>query len=436
MNRVIEPANGPLTGTVRVPGDKSLSHRAVLFASMAEGRSHLSGLLDSEDVCATVTACEALGARVEYLSRGPSGLSLNVMGWGSVGPTQPDHPIDCRNSGTTARLLMGVLAPFPVSVTLVGDASLSRRPMRRVMEPLSRMGARFDSSEGGMLPVVVHGTGTIASLSYASPVASAQVKTAVLLAGIRAFGVTRVTEPHRSRDHTERLLPAFGVTVTLDDAPGVAVNGPVMLVAHDVVVPGDPSSSAFPLVAALLVPDSHVTVEGVALNPTRTGFLRVLERMGADITVQETGSQGAEPIGTVSARYTPGLVSTTISLEEIPVLIDEVPILALAAARADGTTRFEGVGELRVKESDRLSAVAEGLAAFGVTTRAGDDWLEIDGPATLHGAVLDSLGDHRLAMTWAVAGVASEGDTTIERFEAIEVSYPGFLEDLWELMGF
>lgn len=433
MEAVFRQTSSPLQGELRVPSDKSLSHRAVLFASLAEGHSHLKGVLDSEDVRATIRACEVLGARIHFEDEGPDGLRLRVTGWGLSGPEQPDIPVDCGNSGTTARLLMGALSGFPIDVTLTGDASLSRRPMQRVIDPLSRMGATFEFAQGHTLPVTVHGTGTLQPLAYASPVASAQVKTAILLAGLRACGVTRVTEPTLSRDHTERLLPAFGIGVTTDDAPGAAVNGPAVPVGHDVSVPGDPSSAAFIVSAALLVPDSRVHVRGVSLNPTRIGFLRVLERMGARLRAEQTGSEGTEPVGDIAADYSSGLTAVTVSTSEVPSLIDEVPILALVAACAHGTTRFEGVGELRVKESDRLDAVARGLQAFGVSVRAGDDWLEVDGPAELLGPQVSSLGDHRLAMTWAVGGLVAQGATRIDRFEAINVSYPDFVSHMTAL---
>lgn len=431
VERTFEPASLPLVGTVRVPGDKSLSHRAVLFAALAEGTSQVSGVLDSADVRATVTAVTALGAGVKLCRGGDGALSGTVAGWGARGPVSPESPVDCGNSGTTARLLMGVLAGWPVAVTLAGDESLSRRPMRRVTEPLATMGAAFETSEAGTLPVTVRGTGRLAPLAYASPVASAQVKTALLLAGMRAHGRTEVVEPSLSRDHTERLLPAFGVAVDTDpEACRAALTGPQVPSATDVAVPRDPSSAAFMVAAALLVPDSEIVLPGVSLNPTRIGFLRVLERMGADVTTSEEPSAGAEPVGTIEAGFTPGLRATTVTASEVPSLVDEVPVLALVAATAIGTSRFEGVGELRVKESDRLAAIHEGLAALGCEVRSGEDWLEVDGPCRFSGGTLDSLGDHRLAMCWALAGVAGDAPVTVTRFDAVDVSYPAFAEHL------
>lgn len=431
MNATFGPGSPPLRGELAVPGDKSLSHRAVLFAAMAEGVSRLTGILDSEDVRSTMGAVSALGALVD-LHRTPDGsLAGSVEGWGSRGPCAPEAPIDCGNSGTTTRLLLGLLAAWPVTATLIGDQSLSRRPMLRVITPLERMGARFTFAEGGTLPVTVTGTGTPVALEYLSPVASAQVKTAILLAGTRAQGTTRVVEPSLSRDHTERLLPAFGVPVEVDrDACAASVSGPLVAVACDVDVPRDPSSAAFLVAAAVLIPGSEVSLPGVSLNPTRVGFLRVLERMGAEIEVRDRMLAGSEPSGTIVARYSPALRSTVVRPEEVPSLVDEVPVLALVAAHAEGTTRFEGVGELRVKESDRLAAIIDGLTALGADAGAEGDTLLVTGRALTGPATLDSLGDHRLAMTWALAGLSGSGEVTVTRFEAVSVSYPGFANDL------
>lgn len=421
-----------LRGEVLVPGDKSLSHRAVLFASMAEGESVLYGVLRSEDVLATMRACGELGAAIEEVADSAGQPSyVRVVGWGPSGPHSAGEPIDCGNSGTTARLLMGVLAGWPgLTATLTGDESLSARPMLRVTTPLSQMGASFDTAEKGTLPVVVRGA-HLNPLTYDSPVASAQVKTAVLLAGLRARGRTTVREPAPSRDHTERLLPLFGVRVGRDESQHAAwVEGVAQLSAATFSVPRDPSSAAFPVVAAALVPGSALSIPGVALNLTRTAFVSVLERMGASIEIAEVSSAGEEPVGTLRVGYTPDLTATVVTAAEVPSLVDEVPILALAATQARGTTRFEGVRELRVKESDRLDAIAIALSELGVSVRAGEDWLEVDGPAVLGGAVLDSLGDHRLAMTWAVAGMVSPDEVIVDGFEAVAVSWPDFADDM------
>lgn len=423
--------NVPLAGKIAVPGDKSLSHRGVLFAAMAEGTSSLRGVLDSEDVRSTIEAVRALGARVDLESR-DGAICGEVTGWGRSGPASPENPVDCGNSGTTARLLLGVLAGWDMRATLVGDESLTRRPMGRVTGPLARMGASFES-QADTLPVTVAG-GELSAISYESPVASAQVKSAVLLAGLRAAGRTSVREPAPSRDHTERLLPAFGVPVGRDlDAHAAWVEGPSVLSATRFAVPGDPSSAAFIVAAALLVADSRVTITGVGLNPTRIAFLEVLERMGADVRLEPSDHAGTEPVGNVHVAHRPVLEATTVTSDEVPALVDEVPVLALVATQARGTTRFEGVGELRVKESDRLSAIVEGLVALGATARADGDILVVEGPSELRGATLSSRGDHRLAMVWAVAGLAAARPVVVTGFEAVDVSYPGFARDLTAL---
>lgn len=423
------PSARPLLGTLRVPGDKSISHRAVLFAAMASGTSRLTGVLDSADVRCSMAAVAELGATVSIERETADGLEVAVTGWGAQGPRRPVAVIDCGNSGTTARLLMGVLAPWPETVTLDGDASLRKRPMRRVTDPLTAMGATFQTA-GGTLPVTVIGA-PLRAMRYESPVASAQVKTAVLIAGLRARGVTTVVEPVPSRDHTERLLPAFGASLDRDaEAHSCSVTGPTVLSAADVAVPADPSSAAFIIGAALTVPGSIVTLRDVALNPTRTGFLRVLERMGARVHTTIDRSTGAEPTGAIITEYSETLRATLVTAHEVPALIDEVPLLAVVASAANGVTRFEGVRELRVKESDRLSAVAEGLSALGVTVRFGEDWLEVEGASALRGAQLSSRGDHRLAMAWAVAALRADAPVRIAEWEAVDVSYPAFARDL------
>lgn len=430
MDVVIPRAIAPLKGAVRVPGDKSISHRSVLFSAMAEGTSHLTGVLESEDVRSTIKAVQLLGAKVRVLRHDESMFDLEISGWGARGPHCPDVPIDCGNSGTTARLLMGVLAGWAVEAVLTGDTSLSRRPMRRVTEPLIGMGASIETMPGGTMPVKISGR-PLTATTFHSPVASAQVKSAVLLAALSAPGTTRVFEPVPSRDHTERMLPAFGVPVRIDAESGeVAVDGPAVLHACDVSVPGDPSSAAFFVAATLLVPGSEVALPGVCINPTRIGFIRVVNRMGADISLVSEPALGSEPIATVVARHTAYLKAVTVTADEVPTLIDELPVLALIATAARGVSRFEGVGELRVKESDRLAAIVEGLTAFGATVSAGDDYLEVSGPTPLTPATIASQGDHRLAMAWAVAGLAASGTTTVEGFEAAGVSYPGFLGHL------
>lgn len=424
-----EPAAGPLRGQIRVPGDKSVSHRAVLFAAMSDGSCRLSGVLDSADVRSTMNAVRSLGAEISW-EEAADGLDVTVTGWGVRGPIGRHERIDCGNSGTTARLLMGILAGWQGTTVLDGDSSLRARPMSRVTGPLTSMGAEFETAEGGRLPVTVTG-GALHALRYESPVASAQVKTAILLAGLRAEGRTTVYEPAPSRDHTERLLPAFGIGVGRDLHENACwVDGPATPMATDLAVPGDPSSAAFLAGAALLVSGSAIRLTDVALNPTRTGFVRVLQAMGGSIRIEDLRATGAEPVGTLVVEYAPRMHGVTVPADEVPSLIDEIPLLAVVASRARGTTRFEGVGELRVKESDRLTAIAEGLTALGIVVRAGEDWLEIDGSAALRPAALTSLGDHRLAMAWAVAGQAASGPVEVDGWDATDVSYPRFAADL------
>lgn len=432
---LIEPLARPLSGAVRVPGDKSISHRSVLFSAMAEGTSHVSGVLDSADVRSSIGAVRALGAEVNLEKRPDGSLAGDIHGWGGLGPSQPEGAIDCGNSGTTVRLLMGVLAPWDITVELTGDDSLRRRPMRRIAAPLELMGARFAPEGATTLPLSITGTRGLAAISYDSPVASAQLKTAILLAGIFAAGTTSVHEPAPSRNHTELMLPGFGVDV--EAAPGEAsVAGGQSLHACDVDVPGDPSSAAFMACAAALRPDSAIDIENVSLNEARIGFARVLERMGADITLKPTGSAGEEPCGTISVSYVEHLRSCEVVGREIASLVDEIPVLALVAAHAEGTTVFHEVGELRVKETDRLAAILEGLSKLGVRAWAEGDDLHIEGKPGLvapEGLVFDSLGDHRLAMTWSLVGFTGAHPVSIHDFEAVRVSYPGFRADIERL---
>lgn len=432
---LIEPLARPLSGAVRVPGDKSISHRSVLFSAMAEGTSHVSGVLDSADVRSSIGAVRALGAEVNLEKRPDGSLAGDIRGWGGLGPSQPEGAIDCGNSGTTVRLLMGVLAPWDITVELTGDDSLRRRPMRRIAAPLELMGARFAPEGATTLPLSITGTRGLAAISYDSPVASAQLKTAILLAGIFAAGTTSVHEPAPSRNHTELMLPGFGVDV--EAAPGEAsVAGGQSLHACDVDVPGDPSSAAFMACAAALRPDSAIDIENVSLNEARIGFARVLERMGADITLKPTGSAGEEPCGTISVSYVEHLRSCEVVGHEIASLVDEIPVLALVAAHAEGTTVFHEVGELRVKETDRLAAILEGLSKLGVRAWAEGDDLHIEGKPGFvapEGLVFDSLGDHRLAMTWSLVGFTGAHPVSIRDFEAVRVSYPGFRADIERL---
>ncbi|OUO90685.1 3-phosphoshikimate 1-carboxyvinyltransferase [Gordonibacter sp. An230] len=429
------PLTAPLTGAISVPGDKSISHRAVLFAAMAEGTSRLSGVLDSQDVRSSIRAVRALGAEASLEEQSDGSLAGAVTGWGGRGPSQPDGPIDCGNSGTTARLLMGVLAPWDVRVELTGDDSLVRRPMRRITAPLMKMGARFEPEGRETLPITVCGSRRLRAIAYDAPMASAQLKTAVLLAGVYAEGTTVLREPSPSRNHTELMLPEFGVDTTAADR-AASVTGPSLLKACEVRVPGDPSSAAFIVCAATMRSGSSVRVEGVSLNPARIGFVRTLERMGADVSVRRTGAAGKEPYGVISVRHTQNLHGCEVPAEKIASIVDEVPVLALVAAHARGVTVFREAGELRVKETDRLAAIVEGLGRLGVDAWVEGNDLVVEGQPGLRtpeGVSFDSKGDHRLAMTWALAGLCGTSPVEVENFASVEVSYPRFLLDIERL---
>lgn len=432
---VVNPLPAPLRGSASVPGDKSISHRAVLFAAMAEGTSRIAGVLDSEDVRSSIKAVSQLGARVSLEKQPDGSLAGGITGWGAAGPSQPDGPIDCGNSGTTVRLLMGVLAPWNVRVELTGDESLQRRPMRRITAPLMKMGARFEPEGRETLPLAVCGSAGLRAITYDAPMASAQLKTAVLLAGVYAHGTTTLNEPSPSRNHTELMLPEFGVTTTAADRTA-SVTGPAKLEACEVQVPGDPSSAAFLVCAAVLKPGSSIQVENVSLNTARIGFTRTLERMGADISVRHTGAAGKEPYGIVSACYTPALHGCEVPADKIATLVDEVPVLALVAAHARGVTVFREVSELRVKETDRLAAIVEGLETLGVDAWIDGNDLFVEGQPGLQvpaGAAFDSKNDHRLAMTWALAGLCGNAPVEVDNFDSVKISYPQFLSDIERL---
>jgi 3-phosphoshikimate 1-carboxyvinyltransferase len=414
----VEPVPA-LVGHVGVPGDKSISHRALLVAGLCEGETRISGFGRSADTEATIAASRALGVVVEELGVD----ELVVGGRGLRGLAVPEAPIDCGNAGTLMRLLAGVLAGQVGRFELVGDESLSGRPMERVAEPLRRMGAHVETTDGHA-PLVVEGA-LVRAVDYALPVPSAQVKSAILLAGLLATGTTTVVEPVATRDHTERLLERAGARITR--RPGsVSVEGGHPLRLGDVDVPGDFSSAAPLLVAAATVPGSAMTVHGVGLNPRRTGLLDVLERMGARIAVYNRRQIGGEPAGDVEVRSS-DLVGATVTPEEVPSLIDELPLLALAACHARGDTVVRGATELRSKETDRIEAVAAELRRIGGHIRATPDGFRIKGvPARLRGGIVDARGDHRLAMVGAVAGLSSREGVEIRGAEAVEVSFPGF----------
>jgi len=418
----------PLTGKIRVPGDKSISHRALMLGALAVGRTEISGLLEGEDVLATAAAVNALGAHANRAGDG----RWTVDGVGIGGLTEPQDLIDLGNSGTAARLLLGILATHPLTAFVTGDASLRRRPMGRVVDPLSRFGARFVTREGARLPLAISGASDPIPISYHLPVPSAQVKSAVLLAGLDTPGTTTVIEPQPTRDHTERMLRHFGATVGAEPIDGggkrITLEGHPELAAAPITVPGDPSSAAFPLIAALIVPGSEVTIEGVGINPLRTGLLECLREMGADIALLNERDEGGEPVADLRARAG-ALRGADIPAERAPRMIDEYPILAVAAACADGRTVMRGLAELRVKESDRLTGIAAGLAKCGVRVAIeGDDLIvESAGNYPAGGALIETSLDHRMAMAFLVLGLAANDAVRIDDAAPIATSFPDFL---------
>ena len=419
---LIRPSRG-LTGELTPPGDKSLSHRAVMFAAIAEGRTEISGFLTGEDTLNTAAAVRMLGITVE--ERGPG--SLMVAGKGLDGLKEPSGVLDLGNSGTGMRLLAGLLSGQDFFSVLNGDRYLVKRPMGRIVGPLRRMGAVIDGRLGGTLaPLAIRGAGREAkAIEFSSPIASAQVKSAVLLCGLYAEGVTAVTEPHKSRDHTERLLRFFGVDVK-DDGFRVSLAGrPRLRAPGELVIPADVSSAAFFMVAAAIVPGSDLLIRNVGVNPTRTGIIDVLAAMGADITLQSRREQAGEPVADIRVRHR-RLHAVQVGGEMIPRAIDEIPVIAVAAAFAEGTTVIRDASELRVKESDRIATIAAELRKMGAEVRECTDGMEITGRERLAGAVCESHGDHRIAMSMAVAGLAATGETTVRDAQWIETSFPGF----------
>lgn len=429
MSVIISESANPLRGTVRVPGDKSVSHRALMFGALAVGETNISGLLEGEDVLATAAAMRALGAQV---TRGEDG-TWQVFGCGVGGLAEPGNVLDMGNSGTAVRLLMGVLAGHAFPATLTGDASLRSRPMERIMKPLRDIGATFVSAEGGRLPITMTGAVDPLPTAYEMPVASAQVKSAVLLAGLSVPGETVVIEPVPTRDHTERLLRHFGADVRVEDDPDgrrrVTLVGEPELEGRNVVVPADISSAAFPMVAALLVPGSAVTLTGVGTNPLRAGLMDTLRDMGGDLRLENSRDEDGEPVADVVVRAAK-LRGVDVPAGRVPSMIDEFPVLAVCAAHAEGTTRMTGLSELRVKESDRLAAMAQGLSACGVALEETEDTLTIfgDGKAPAGGAEIDSDLDHRIAMAFLVLGMASRDAVRVAQAETIATSFPGFAD--------
>lgn len=413
-----------LKGRIKVPGDKSMSHRSLMFGAIATGQTRISGLLEAEDVVNTAKAMAALGAKTTKL---PSGEWL-VDGVGIGGLKSPAGDLDFGNSGTGVRLAMGLMAATKLTARCVGDASLSGRPMGRVTTPLAEFGTRFEASEGNKLPLIIHGNENAKPITYTLPMASAQVKSAVLLAGINTKGVTTVIEPVATRDHTEKMLKGFGAKLNIevkDGARHISIEGKHELQAQILAVPGDPSSAAFPMVAALITEGSNIIIENIMLNPTRTGLIDTLMEMGGNIRIENRRNAGGEEVGDLHVQHS-RLHGIRVPPERAPSMIDEYPILSVAASFAEGTTRMEGLEELRVKESDRLAAVEAGLQANGVMTTSGRDWLEVAGGGAPGGGKVVTHMDHRIAMSFLVMGLASRIHVSIDDSAFIATSFPGF----------
>ena len=426
MQPLTSHPTGGLSGTIRVPGDKSISHRALMLGALAVGRTGIEGLLEGEDVLRTAAAMSALGADVVRNDEG----TWHVDGVGVGGLSEPSSVLDMGNSGTAARLLTGVLATHGLTAFMTGDASLVKRPMARVTVPLVRMGAQFVTREGGRLPMAVIGTRSPVPITYTLPVASAQVKSAVLLAGLNTPGVTTVIEPHATRDHSENMLRHFGADISVgesdDGGMAIALTGEPELTARSIVVPGDISSAAFPIVAALIRPDSDVTLTGVGINPRRTGLLDTLIEMGGRIELLNRREEAGEPVADIRVQGSE-LRGVDVPPERAPSMIDEYPVLGIAAACAEGTTRMLGVGELRVKESDRLAMTAAGLDACGITVDAERESLTVQGAGVPEGgATVATELDHRIAMSFLVLGMATRSPVAIDDAQPIETSFPGF----------
>jgi len=424
---VTSEKSSALSGSIRVPGDKSISHRALMFGAMAVGETKVTGLLEGEDVLCTAAAMRSLGAKVERLDDG----TWVVQGRGVGGFSEPTGVLDMGNSGTAARLLMGVLATQSFKTFMTGDASLCSRPMERVMKPLRPIGVNFVSRSKGRMPIAIQGTDSPMPLSYELPVASAQVKSAVMLAGLNAPGKTTVIEPVPCRDHTEKMLQHFGAEVEVEEREDggriITMTGQPELVARDVMVPTDPSSAAFPIVAALITPGSNITVEAVGMNPLRTGVIKTLKEMGGKITELNVRVEAGEEVADLQVEYSE-LTGVNVPADRAPSMIDEYPVLAVAASFAKGTTHMEGLEELRVKESDRLAVVVESLKACGVDVVEGEDTMTVNGTGelALGGGEIKSRLDHRIAMSFIVFGMASQKPVIIDDGSPIDTSFPGF----------
>ncbi|MGG2091887.1 3-phosphoshikimate 1-carboxyvinyltransferase [Bacillus sp. S13(2024)] len=422
----IQTAIEGLQGTIVIPGDKSISHRSVMFGAIAHGKTTIKGFLPGADCLSTISCFREMGVSITQ-----NGDEVEVIGTGIEGLQEAERILDVGNSGTTIRLLLGILANTNLHFCLQGDASIGKRPMKRVTKPLSLMGAIIDGREcGTYTPLTIRG-GNLQAIDYISPVASAQVKSAILLAGLGAQGVTSVTEPHISRDHTERMLQAFGVQVKRDGTK-VSIEGGQQLIGTNIHVPGDISSAAFFLVSGAITPNSKLTLKNVGINPTRTGIIDVLTKMGAKLTIEQCDTDAAEPVADLIIE-TSQLKGIEIGGDMIPRLIDEIPIIALAATQAEGITIIKDAHELKVKETNRIDTVVEELTKLGARIEATDDGMIIYGKTSLKGNTVNSHGDHRIGMMLAVAGCIANGETMIQDAEAVGVSYPNFFEEIEKL---
>ncbi|MGG1574019.1 3-phosphoshikimate 1-carboxyvinyltransferase [Fictibacillus sp. NRS-1165] len=427
MSKRLKPVSG-LHGTIQIPGDKSISHRAVMFGSIADGRTTVTGFLPGDDCLSTIDCFRKMGVSIEQKKD-----IVIIEGKGLKGLKEPMDILDVGNSGTTIRLMLGILANTPFHSCMTGDSSIAKRPMKRVTNPLREMGAAIEGrDQGNYVPLSIRG-GQCKGIDYQSPVASAQVKSAILLAGLSAEGTTSVTEPFKSRDHTERMLGAFGCKVDVDGNTA-SINGGQGLTGTHIEVPGDISSAAFFLVAGSIIPNSEITLKKVGMNPTRTGIIDILKEMGADITVSHIEGEDAEPYADLTVK-TSRLNGIEISGSIIPRLIDEIPIIALAATQATGTTVIKDAAELKVKETNRIDTVVHELQKMGVEIEATSDGMIIKGTSSLKGAEVDSHGDHRIGMMLAVAACLGEGETTLLNSDAVSVSYPGFFGELEKLQN-
>ncbi|WP_424944793.1 3-phosphoshikimate 1-carboxyvinyltransferase [Aliiroseovarius crassostreae] len=419
---------GPLKGEAHVPGDKSISHRSLILGAMAVGETHITGLLEGEDVLGTAGAMKAFGADVERLGEG----EWRVSGVGVGGFAEPEDVIDCGNAGTGVRLIMGAMATTGITATFTGDASLRSRPMGRVTDPIALFGAQSYGRDGGRLPMVVIGAADPVPVTYTTPMASAQVKSAVLLAGLNAPGETVVIEKEATRDHTERMLAGFGAEITVEDTDEghkITLKGQPELKPQTIVVPRDPSSAAFPVCAALIVPGSDVLVPNIGLNPTRAGLFYTLQDMGADLTFENPREEGGEPVADLRAKFSPNMKGIVVPPERAASMIDEYPILSVVASFATGKTDMPGVHELRVKESDRIDAMAKGLRANGVTVDEGEDWWSVEGlgpEGVPGGATVATVLDHRIAMSFACLGMAAKKPVHLDDGGPIATSFPVF----------